>query len=1241
MKGLKYIIITFVFLLSFSNKAKAQIDTVFWFAAPWVTPDHADNIPMAFHFSTFNNATTIRLRQPASTYDTTFVVPANALFSKYVTHILNQVETKPADDPTLTTGFEITSDFPIVVVYDFLSSGNNPETYSLKGQNGLGYEFVTPFQTLWNNKTLTNDRDGDGVITQPKQMINIVASEPNTTVYITPRCNVVGHSANITYAVFLPFAGSSYTCENSVQNTSVSGNSLAGSIVVADNKISVTCSDDSVNPSGGGGCYDILGDQIVPVDVVGQEYNVNKGFLNAGSNEAAFIVATENFTTLTIDDGTGVTTAIINQGDTYPYSITQQLTNIKADKDVYVLHMSGYGCELGSAILPPVNCAGSSQITFPRTNTFSFLLDIICPAGAEGNFMVNGDPTIVQASDFSAIPGTGGTFMGAQVDVPTSVIPSGSSNIITNSTDLFSLGIINGTASGGCLYHYLSTFLRRVTVNAGVDTTVCTATTQINLNGTVEGGVTTGIWSVLNGSGTLNAPTNLTTTYDLVQSDYSLGFLTFVLSSTGNCDPVTDTLKISFAQSPEVTANPVSTYCKNNVGAIPISGIMQYAVGTQWSGGNGGSFGNSGDINTSYTPSPTDLASDSVVLYLTSVGSIYSCPDNIDSAVIHFTTPPNVVAGADQTICTNQSTVNLNGLISGASTTGVWSTTIGSGSFTPSQTNLNTDYLVSANDQSTGNFYLYLSSTNNGNCLAVTDSLELLILPEPTVAITTQDSLCANIWTLPLTGTVSGGFSSVWTVNGGGTVAAPNSLNTSYSIVPTDTVGGFIDIILETSGGICPVQQDSIRLHFVAPPVVDAGTDQSFCANELVQLTGGLSGTANSATWTSTGTGSFTPNNTSLNTFYQGSVLDVNNGSVQLILTSSSDFGCNADDDTVTITYLQIPSANFSYNSACEGSQTNFTDLSIPPSGQILNTWTYYFGDGGNSIAQNPIHTYTGAGNYNVIQIIEASNGCFDTITKLVNVNPTPNVMFTNSNACEGNEVFFIDNSFISSGTFNSWSWDFENTNETSSLQNPSYTFDNAGIADVTLSVVSDSNCVGTLTKTIDVLTGPNADFSFAPTSAFTLEDVFFTDQSTNGPIDLWLWEFGDGNGGTTQNPVHQFADGGIYNVTLTVTDTSGCVNSTDQDILVGLQPALPSAFTPNGDGENDVFIIRGGPFDEVDFKVYNNWGQLIFTSTDVNVGWDGTFNGEDAPLGVYTWTYTVVVNETIITKEGDVTLMR
>ncbi|MCH2226055.1 MAG: gliding motility-associated C-terminal domain-containing protein, partial [Crocinitomicaceae bacterium] len=126
------------------------------------------------------------------------------------------------------------------------------------------------------------------------------------------------------------------------------------------------------------------------------------------------------------------------------------------------------------------------------------------------------------------------------------------------------------------------------------------------------------------------------------------------------------------------------------------------------------------------------------------------------------------------------------------------------------------------------------------------------------------------------------------------------------------------------------------------------------------------------------------------------------------------------------------------------------------------------------------------------------------------------------------------------------------------------------------------------------------------------------------------------------QNEVNQYANGGFYEVMLTVEDTAGCTNSKSQNLQIALLPVLPTAFTPNGDGENDEFIIRGGPFEAADFKVYNNWGQLVFSTTDANIGWDGTYKGEDVPVGVYTWTFEVIIvgNRSII-KEGDVTLMR
>ncbi|MBK8924324.1 MAG: gliding motility-associated C-terminal domain-containing protein [Crocinitomicaceae bacterium] len=1242
MKLLKKLLLIALFIIAGGQELKAQIDTNFWFAAPWVTPDHWWRDPIAFEISTFGNPTTVRIQQPASSYDTIFTVPANSLFTKYVTHIMNSLESKPAD-ALLNTGVHITSDYPITVVYDIITRSPqfyNPETYSLKGNNGLGYEFVAPFQTKWNNQTLGGDLNGDALVTQPRQQISIVASEDNTTIWITPKCAIVGHPAGVTFSVVLPVKGNVYTVQNMVGNTNVLGNNLAGTVIVSDKPVSVTVSDDSVNPSGGGGCYDLMGDQIVPTDVIGTDYIVNKGFLNGGSDESLYAMAVENFTTVTINDGVTSVTTILNQGDTYSFITDYQLTYVTADKPIYMLHMSGYGCELGEAILPPLNCAGSDQVSFARPNGQSFLLDILCPAGSEDDFTLNGSAALVPAGAFSPVPGTGGAWMGAQISYTTAQIPAGTANLITNSTDYFSLGIINGGATTGCLYHYMSSFIRRVYVDAGIDQTLCKGNTDINLTGSVSGGVTTGIWSVLDGTGTFANPTNLNGTYTPSPSDYTQGYLTFVLQSTGNCLPEFDTMKVTFIESPQVTAGADQYYCRNNIPDIPVNGTLQYAVGSLWSGGTGGAFDDPSDLNTFYVASPADVLEDSLLLIITSSGSFFSCPDDKDTVVIYFTEPPVVFAGPDIVTCASEPDVPVAGSVTGASSTGIW-TTSGSGSFSPSETDLSSTYTMSSSDTTLSSLTLVLTSTGNGGCLAVADSLMVTILDQPIINIISDDSICANLPVLSLDGTVTTGYSVLWTVDGFGSVSSPTSQSTTYNVNPADTINGSIMVHFETSGGICPVEEDSLEIFFIDPPVAFAGPDQSFCANEPVALGGLLAGSASSGTWTSTGTGNFDPTNTILNPYYYASALDLSNGSVDLILTTSADFGCIADKDTVHIIYKDAPVADFSNSSACAAENTYFVDESTISSGTIVS-WQYDFGDGNTSIANDPIHPYMGSGTFYATLIVESSNNCYDTITKAVYVNPVPVALFQNEYACQGETVQFEDISFLASGNIVGWDWDFNSGEGTSSQQNPSYIFDLAGTYPVMLSVTSDSGCVGTTTSNINVLTGPDAAFTVDPVPALALENVYYTDQ-TVGAIDEWYWNFGDQIGGNNQNEIHQYANGGVYTITLEVTDTAGCVDTTSQTIQVILWPVLPTAFTPNGDNENDIYIIRGGPFETVDFKIYNNWGQLVFSTTDPNEGWNGTYNNEDAPIGVYTWTFIVHVapgREPII-QEGDVTLIR
>ncbi|MBI3518733.1 MAG: IgGFc-binding protein, partial [Bacteroidetes bacterium] len=715
-KGLNKLLL--ILLIACSQPVLSQIDTVFWFAAPWVTTGHANNVPVVMRLSSFNNLTTVRVRQPASTFDTTFTIPPNSLISESLSHLINQIENTPANT-VLNRGLKITSDYPITAIYEVVTAVNNPETYSMKGQNGMGLEFVCPFQTKSTNGPYTP---------APKSQIDIVATQNGTVIWITPKCAVVGHAANVTYSVALN-AGQTYAIENITQAESTPGQNLSGTIVVSNNPISVSVTDDSVH--GVSGCYDLMGDQIVPVEVVGTEYIINKGGLNAGEYEGAYVVATQNFTQVNINDGT-VSTVLLNKGDTYYYNITQPLTYITGDKSVYVIHASGFGCEMGEAIIPPLNCAGSDQVSFTRTNTQTFILNILCKTASKGNFLLNGSSALVPASGFTVVPGTGGLWSGFQRSYTTAEIPAGTTNLLSNSntTDsLFAMGVINGGSTSGCLYHYMSSFLRKVYTNAGIDKNICTATHTIALSGTVEGGAITGVWTTPNGTGTFANANNLNTTYTLSTNDLNQSQIKFILSSTGNCTPVRDTMLLNVFKSPIVDAGNGLTLCKNNISSIPLNGSLQLAAGANWTSSGDGSFGNSGALNTTYLPSLNDLAADSITIKLTSTGSLNGCPNQQDSLKIRFTNAPVVAIGPDASVCANNATIAISGSVSIGSTTGIWSG--GLGSFNPGNTVLTTTYVPTSTEIAAGSVKLLLSSTNNGNCKLVKDSILITFTGAP------------------------------------------------------------------------------------------------------------------------------------------------------------------------------------------------------------------------------------------------------------------------------------------------------------------------------------------------------------------------------------------------------------------------------------------------------------------------------------------------------------------------------
>lgn len=448
MKPLILIIFSF-FIITISN---AQTDTEFWFAAPEVTYAHSGDTPILFRIATGGQPATVTIDQPANLAFTPIVVtiPANSTISQDLSAYVSTIENLPPDQ-VLNYGLHIVSTTEITVYYE-VNTANNPEIFPLKGRNALGTTFLTPFQTVWTNGNYNPAANSAFVI---------IATENNTTVTITPSQNIAGHTAGTSYTITLnkgqTYSGAAVGLTGPLHPS--------GTIITADKPIAVTVKDDSVQ---NGGSYDLMGDQLVPTDLIGTEYVVMRGYLYTNAGERVFILATQNNTDVLIN---GALTTTLSAGQTYAYAINIPVLYIQTTQPVYVLHVSGFGNEMGEALLPKITCSGSSAVSFIRSTSERFALNIVTHSGNEGNFTLNGSTTLVPASAFNPVPGTNGNWVAAQIEfLNIADIPVGGQSSLSNSSGIFQLGMINGGNSSGCRYGYFSSYSQ---INLGPNASVC------------------------------------------------------------------------------------------------------------------------------------------------------------------------------------------------------------------------------------------------------------------------------------------------------------------------------------------------------------------------------------------------------------------------------------------------------------------------------------------------------------------------------------------------------------------------------------------------------------------------------------------------------------------------------------------------------------------------------------------------------------------------------------------------
>ncbi len=442
-----------------------------------------------------------------------------------------------------------------------------------------------------------------------------------------------------------------------------------------------------------------------------------------------------------------------------------------------------------------------------------------------------------------------------------------------------------------------------------------------------------------------------------------------------------------------------------------------------------------------------------------------------------------------------------------------------------------------------------------------------------------------------------------WDFGDGGTSNLKDPVPHTYDIAK----GYKYTVKLTTTNSVGTLTTDSLKIDFsggietkftMSANDVCAGTKVSFDPSST-SITGTTSGTAESWTWdfgegtpvVITGATSPTQEHTYLTA-----------GKFYVKLTLKTTQGCeNTYTDSVLVgsaptSLIEAPLVS------CFGDSVKYVDKSSIDFGEVVS-WSWTFDDGTTSTLQNPSHKWLTAGNHKATLTVVSRAGCpaINIAEHTVNVLPLPTAAFTvSSPLCAGTEVIFTDTSTPNtiSSTISELVWDFGDgsapvTKTVSETVNHTFV---AGTFKVKLTIKNAAGCIGdVLEKTIVINPIPEPDFTFSEVCVPNGKATFSGSNKNATTISTWAWDFGDGQTGTGQNPIHNYSAGGVYKVTLTATNSFGCPVSITKDVTVYDAPNT-SFEVSNING-----LCGDAPVQITDRSVVNGYG----TISKLEIYWD------------------------------------
>lgn len=359
---------------------------------------------------------------------------------------------------------------------------------------------------------------------------------------------------------------------------------------------------------------------------------------------------------------------------------------------------------------------------------------------------------------------------------------------------------------------------------------------------------------------------------------------------------------------------------------------------------------------------------------------------------------------------------------------------------------------------------------------------------------------------------------------------------------------------------------------------------------------------------------------------------------VRLVIEDNS--GCISDTMKQDLIIGSYPVPDFTSDQLCTDRPFTLTNQTSIDVGSI-NQWEWDLGNGQTANTQHPSVEYTATGTYDISLQATSEQGCSADIQKTVEVYPTPGVSATGGNACIGLPISFTGSDLTPAIPLSQWYWDLGNGQQQTG-RNISYIYPAGGAYQAALHTVSTNGC---FSDTAYVNVNVTDIGLFAGNDTLIARDQPLQLNALTGSNGLqFTWSPATGlTDPSIADPIAYLQQDQVYY--LTVTSSEGCIEKDTLYVKVYAGPEfyVPTAFSPNNDGRNDVFRAISPGVPQLDFFcVWNRWGQEVFRAQSLSATWDGTFKGNPMPPGTYVWMIQGTdYTGRLFNRRGTVTIVR